>query len=434
MKEEGRIQPQNLDVEEIVLACILLDKNAVYETVGKLKPEHFYAERNAIIYQAVIELNQKTSPVDMITISDHLRKNKTLDQIGGVVALAEISNRINNTRNLPTYVDIVIDCYQQRELIRILSEKIGECYDEEKEGRDIIASLETDMYKLVSQQTRTEPQKLNLHEAVDAIYKFNDHEIIGVPTPFSRLNKLTGGWQKQDLIIIGGRPSQGKSQTAIECILAASESKKPTLFFSCEMSSRAISQRFICHHAKIDNESIRAGLTDEALMNVEYQVGVIEKLPIYLDDTANIELMELVSKAKRAKLKYGIELIVIDYLGLITTEAKFKSEDERIGFITKTIKGLAKTLDIPIILLSQLNRAVEMHGDKRPTLANLRSSGNIEQDADLVLFIHNPQFYKDPDAEENVLELLLAKHRNGKIEDMKIRRASTWYALWDYSY
>lgn len=434
---QDKIPPQSPETEIAVLGSLLIDKNCIYDAIGILKPEHFYKDSHQKIYQSIYEIHSESKGIDIITVGERLKQNKHLEQIGGQVALAELTSTISNTRNFIFHVDIVVDLYNQRELIKILSEKIEDCFDEGKDSKEILNELESDIYRLSTYQVKREPANISkgLKEAIKSIEKFQNHELVGVPTPFSKLNNITGGWQKQDLVVIGGRPSQGKTQLAIECILAAAESKHPVLFFSCEMSARAISTRFICHNVKIANEDIRKGLSDQDWMEVERQVGILEKLPIIVDETPNIDIIELLSKAKRAKIKYNIELVVIDYLGLIKTDVKFNSENEMIGSITQHLKGLAKELDIPVLLLCQLNRATELHGDKRPSLSNLRSSGNIEQDADIVLFIHNPSVYKDPDyaMEPNVLELIIGKNRNGRIDTIKIRRRETWYELYDHS-
>lgn len=440
MENQHQELPIDIQTEEFILACLLIDKNSVFESFGKLKPEHFYSTKNQKIYQAIIDLNNHSIGIDMITVLDQLKKNKHADEIGGAVEIARLTSLINNPRNLIYYIDIIIDTYNLRELIRVLGENQEKCYDGEISPQDIMNQLEGEIYKLTSNNTKKEPQiiQVGLSNAVKNIEKFNDHELTGVPTPFSKLNTITGGWQEGDLIIIGGRPSQGKTQLAIECIMAASKSKLPTLFFSAEMSETAISTRFICHETGISNEYIRKGLTDDDWLSVEKSVGSLERLPIILDDTPSINLTELISKTKRAKIKHNIGLVVIDYLQLITLDYRNQrmSRDEKIGEMTKALKGLAKELKIPVILLSQLNRLVEMHSDKRPSLSNLRESGNSEQDADIVIFIHNPSYYKDPDyeSEPNVLELIIGKHRNGRIGTIKINRKPEWTSLYDYSF
>lgn len=431
-----KIPPSDIKAEESLLSCLISFKNSIYEAVGRLKPEHFYSLDNGVIYKAILDLQTANKGIDLVTVTNQLKKNKTLDDIGGPVRVAHLSSLVSSDRNLKTYIDIIIDTYNTRELIPILSDKLEECYDG-GEIKQIIQDLEGKIYKLSTSSVKKEPKHISegLGAAVKQIEKFTDHQLTGIPTPFTRLNTLTGGWQNGDLIIIAGRPSHGKTQFAIESVFASAEYKAPTLFFSLEMSDKAISTRLICHETGISNDRIRRGLQEEDWISIEHAVGKIERLPIILDDTPRINVVELVSKAKRAKIKYDIKLIGIDYLGFITLDEKgHMSRDEKIGLITATMKGMAMELDVPVLLLCQLNRSMELHGDKRPTLSNLRESGNIEQDADLVVFITDPVKLRDPSALTNTLEIDLAKHRNGKTDSFLVRRTEEWTRLLDYTY
>lgn len=437
----GLIPPQAVDLEEAVLSAILQSGNSYYDVHTYLKPESFYVQAHQIIYQAITELATLNKAIDILTVTDHLKKKKQLDEVGGPVFVTMLSSKISSPIHVVDHALIVRDVYVKRELIRISSDTQRKSFDGENESEDIISEIEAEIYSLSNMSTKRDPLGVTsgIREAIINMEAYQTGKIVGIKTGFSRLDVVTGGWQKQDLIIIGGRPSQGKTLLAIKHIMAAAKSGIPTLFFSLEMSQMSISTRMICMETGISNDDIRNGLSDIQWNMVEGAISRIEKLPIFIDDTGAISLMDIRSKARRAKLKHNIGLIVIDYLGLmdIGKQSKQSTRDLDIGFVTRGLKALAKELDIPIILLCQLNRATEMHrSDPRPRLINLRESGNIEQDADLVIFIHRPEYYFKPDSDTGVEscvgELIVAKHRNGRLEDIKFRRRENFSDLMDY--
>jgi replicative DNA helicase len=325
-------------------------------------------------------------------------------------------------------------------VIRLNSNSLQKAFDEEVEPKDLISDLESELYSITAISHKKEPKSITagIRESIINMEAYKKGQIVGTPSGLKDMDNLTGGWQKQDLIILAGRPSQGKTQVGIKFIYEACLAGKSCLFFSLEMSMAQISTRLILMETGMGSDDIRRGLTDGEWMMVDAAIHNIEKLKLFIDDTAALPIMECISKIRRAKMRHGVDLVVIDYLQLmkgIKTRGDY-NRDLEIGSITSALKSVAKELDIPIILLSQLNRSVEMRASKRPQLSDLRESGNIEQDADLVVFIYRGEVYHKPDAdigvEPNVGELIVEKHRNGKTGTIFFRKNDNFSQIYNY--
>jgi replicative DNA helicase len=416
-----RIPPQNLDAESSVLGAILLDKNAIIKVIDIVTSQDFYEDRNGIIFEAMLSLFDKRKAVDIVTLSDALEKEHKLKQIGGASHLAEIVNSTPSAANVEHYAGIVRDKAVLRRLIESAS-TIGRLgFEEDEEISKVLDKAEQSLFA-VSQKFLKDKfiaVKDVLTEAFDRIDKIHrDKEkgaLRGVPTGFRDLDGLTAGFQNSDLIIIAARPSMGKSSIALNIAEhVAIEEKIPVGIFSLEMSKEQLVDRMLASQAGVDSWKLRTGnLSDEDFPKIGYAMGVLADAPLFIDDTTAANVMEIRAKARRLQLENGLGLIIIDYLQLM--EGRSQSGDfnrvQEISEISRSLKGLARELDVPVIALSQLSRAVEHRPDKRPQLSDLRESGSIEQDSDVVMFLYREEYY-EPDT-KGVTEILIKKHRNG---------------------
>lgn len=429
----GKIPPQAIDLEEAVLGAIMLEKDAILSVLDILEPGSFYKEANQQIYEVAQSLSQGEKPIDLLTISEELRKLDKLEAVGGAVYIAQLTSRVGSAAHLEYHARIVAQKYIQRELIRVSSNIQERAFDEGTDVDDLLDYSERELLNIAEGHIKKETIKLNnlLKTAIEQIEEAAKRKdsLSGVPSGFARLDKLTSGWQRSDLVILAARPSMGK--TAFVLSMArnmAVDHNRPVAFFSLEMSSIQLVNRLIIGETQLPSDKIRTGrLENYEWEQLEYKVKDLEQAPIYVDDTPALSIFEFRAKARRLKQKYDIQAIVIDYLQLMTGSKDSGSREQEVSNISRSLKSVAKELDIPIIALSQLNRSVEMRsGNKRPQLSDLRESGAIEQDADLVLFIHRPEYYGiDVDEEGNSLkgiaEIIIAKHRNGATGDVHLK-------------
>jgi replicative DNA helicase len=429
----GKIPPQALDLEEAVLGAIMLEKDAILTVLDILEPACFYKEAHQQIYEIAQYLSQHEKPIDLLTVTEELRKQEKLESVGGAVYIAQLTSRVGSAAHLEYHARIVAQKYIQRELIRVSSDIQERAFDEGTDVDDLLDYSERELLNIAEGHIKKETVKLNLliKSAIEQIEEAQKREdsLSGVPSGFRRLDRLTSGWQKSDLIIVAGRPSMGK--TAFVLSMArnmAVEHSRPVGFFSLEMSSIQLVNRLIIGETQLSSDKIRTGrLENYEWEQLEYKIKDLEKAPIYVDDTPAISIFEFRAKARRLKQKYDIQALVIDYLQLMTGSKETWSREQEVSNISRSLKSVAKELDIPIIALSQLNRSVEMRsGNKRPQLSDLRESGAIEQDADLVLFIHRPEYYGlEVDEEGNSLrgiaEIIVAKHRNGPVGEFHLK-------------
>ncbi|MBI2257307.1 MAG: replicative DNA helicase [Flavobacteriia bacterium] len=443
----GKIPPQAIDIEQAVLGAILLDKEAisgVNEVLSLTASDVFYDPKHQIIYTAANDLYKKSQPVDLITIVNKLKENKELELAGGVVYLSQLTHRIASTSNLEYYVRILVEKYMLRELAKISSNINEKAFNDSTDVFELLNTAEKELFQLseMNMKKKFENMKDLLKIAVEEIEtasKSTDH-YTGIPTGFEKLDKITSGWQRSDLIVLAARPGMGKTAFVLSMARnSAVDFNYPVAIFSLEMSSVQLVKRLISGETRIDSERLRKG--DISLSEMEFLRIKAQKLsaaPIYIDDTPGLSVSELRTKARKLKAKHGVELIIIDYLQLMSTGDKQNSGNrvQEISIITRTIKEVAKELNVPIIALSQLSRSVETRGgDKKPLLSDLRESGSIEQDADIVSFIYRPDYYglhKSSDNEDNhnIGEIIIAKHRNGSLATVRLRFVSE-FALFE---
>lgn len=432
-KELGKVPPQATDLEEAVLGALMIEQNAVNEVIDVLQPESFYREAHRKIYAVIYDLFERAEPVDIMTVTAELRKKGDLDLVGGAYYVSYLTNRVASSANIQTHARIIAQKHILRELIRISSETIREAYEESTDVFDLLDKAEADLFTVAQGNIRKQWDSLAgvLKTAIENIEaaKNNVDGVSGVPTGFTALDRVTSGWQNSDMIIIAARPGMGK--TAFVLSMArniAVDFNLPVAVFSLEMSSVQLVNRLISAETGIAGDKLRRGnLEDHEFTQLHTRIKKLSKASIYIDDTPSLSVFELRAKARRMKTKHNISLIIVDYLQLMTAGKDKGNREQEISTISRSIKTVAKELDIPIIALSQLSRAVETRGgDKKPVLSDLRESGAIEQDADIVSFIYRPEYYDIlQDEEGNSLEglgqVIIAKHRNGALETVSLK-------------
>lgn len=430
----GKIPPQAMDLEEAVLGALMLEKDAVISVLDILKPDSFYKDSHKLIYQAIVDLSMKEKPIDLLTVTEELRKNNVLDNAGGAYYLTQLTSRVASAAHIDYHARIVAQKYIQRELIRVSSEIQNNAFDDAIDVDELLDKSEQALFEIAEGNIKQETSKINIliSRAIEQIQEAGKHEdsLSGVPSGFTKLDRITSGWQKSDLIIIAARPSMGKTAFALSMARnIAIEHQKPIAIFSLEMSSMQLVNRLIVSETELPSERIRNGrLQDFEWQQLDYKIKKLVDAPIFIDDTPAINLFEIRAKCRRLKIQHQIQLIIVDYLQLVTgTTDSRGSREQEVSSISRSLKAIAKELDVPILALSQLNRSVEMRsGDKRPQLSDLRESGAIEQDADLVLFIHRPERYGLTEDEEGnslmgIADIIVAKHRNGMVGEIRLR-------------
>jgi replicative DNA helicase len=433
----GKIPPQSKELEEAVLGAVMLEKSAFDVVVEILKPECFYLETHQRIFKAMQSLAVKSMPIDLLTVVEELRFREDLEFVGGPYFLTKLTNSVVSSANIESHARILVQKFIQRELIRISGEIIGEAYEDSVDVFDMLDSAESKLFEITNNHLRKnfdsiEDVIVTTIKRIDEMRNRQD-DITGVPTGFPSLDKLTYGWQNSDLIILAARPSVGKTAFALNLARSAAlHPTKPTAvgFFSLEMSSAQLVQRILSAESEIHLEKISRGKLEEHEMKQLYKKGIekLSKAPIYIDDSAALNIFELRAKCRRLKNKFNVGIIIIDYLQLMSGSADRNSNREQeISKISRDLKSLAKELQIPIIALSQLSREVEKRkeGNKMPQLSDLRESGAIEQDADLVMFLYRPEYYEitaNENGESNKGEthVKIAKHRNGSLDVIKL--------------
>jgi replicative DNA helicase len=430
----GKMPPQNVELEEVVLGAIMLEKDAIVSVIDILSPASFYVEAHQKIYKAIVDLFTTDRPIDILTVTEELKRQGTLDEVGGAYYVAQLTSRVATAANIETHARLIQQKYIQRELIRVSSEIQTRAYDDSVDVNDLLDFSEAQLFEIVQGNIKKESVPINLliSEAIKQIEeagKREDH-LSGVPSGFTKLDNMTLGWQNSDLIIVAARPSMGK--TAFVLSMArnmAVEYKRSVAIFSLEMSSMQLVNRLISIESEIPSTAIRKGkLRLDEWRQLNAKIKALESASIYIDDTPGISIFELRAKCRRLKKKYNIDIVIIDYLQLMTGPPDLKgNREQEVSIISRSLKGLAKELNVPIIALSQLNRAVESRtGNKRPQLSDLRESGAIEQDADVVCFIHRPEKYgmmvdDDGNSTVGIAEIIVAKHRNGAVGDVRLR-------------
>ena len=434
--EKGKIPPQAVDLEEVVLGAMMIDKKGVDEIIDILNPEVFYKSSHQYIYEAIFKLFENSEPVDLLTVSNQLRKDQKLEQVGGDFYLVQLTQKVSSSAHIEFHARIILQKYIQRSLIKISNEIIEQSYDETTDVFDLLDSAESKLYEVTQGNIKRSSETAQdlVMQAKKRIEEIsNKSGLSGVPSGFDKVDKLTSGWQPSDLVIIAARPGMGK--TALTLSMArniAVGQNVPVAFFSLEMSSVQLITRLISSETGLSSEKLRTGnLEKHEWEQLNVKVKGLEKAPLFIDDTPSLSIFDLRAKARRLASQHGIKLIVVDYLQLMTAGGSQKggNREQEISTISRNLKALAKELNIPVIALSQLSRAVETRGgSKRPLLSDLRESGAIEQDADIVSFIYRPEYYKieEWDDEERSptdgqAEFIVAKHRNGGLENIRLK-------------
>ncbi|MDP5043492.1 MAG: replicative DNA helicase, partial [Leeuwenhoekiella sp.] len=412
--ERGKIPPQAIDLEQVVLGAMMIDKKGVDEIIDILTPEVFYKEAHHHIYDAIRALFENGEPIDLLTVSEQLKKMAKLDQAGGDYYLIQLTQKVSSSAHIEYHARIILQKYIQRSLIKISNEIIEEAYDETTDVFDLLDTAESKLYEVTQGNIKrsSETAQSLVIQAKKKIEEISNKEgLSGVPSGFDRLDKLTSGWQPSDLIIVAARPGMGK--TALTLSMArniAVGQGIPVAFFSLEMASVQLITRLISSETGLSSEKLRTGkLEKHEWEQLNVKVKSLEKAPLFIDDTPSLSIFDLRAKARRLASQHGIKMIIIDYLQLMTAGGSQKNgnREQEISMISRNLKALAKELMVPVIALSQLSRAVETRGgSKRPLLSDLRESGAIEQDADIVSFIYRPEYYKIDEWDDEELSLI----------------------------
>jgi len=422
-----KIPPQDLEIEQAVLGALFLDNSAVSLAIETIEPRYFYKRNHQLIYEAIIELNEKSTEIDLLSVKDLLNRKGVLEEIGGAFYLAEISGSIPSSANIQSHLRILKHKALSRLLIRDCDEIIAKAYNENDEIDELLDYAERKIFEISEKRlqkgfTSIHPLLHQTFDRIDELYKSSRSGVTGVPTTYKKLDELTAGLQKSDLVILAGRPSMGKTAFALNLARnAAVDFGVPVGIFSLEMSSDALVMRLLCTESRVNQMNVRTGkLTKEDMKRLSEHVAKLMNAPIYIDDSPSLNVLELRAKARRLKAEKNIQFLIVDYLQLMEGSRGAENRQQEITFITRSMKGIAKELDIPVLALSQLSRAVETRDkEKRPQLSDLRESGAIEQDADVVLFVYRPEYYGIPDfpdtgqSTHNMCEIIIGKQRNG---------------------
>ncbi len=431
----GKLPPQAIDLEESTLGALMLEKDALTKVIDILHPESFYKDSHRIIFTAIRKLFERSEPIDILTVSNELKKSGELDIIGGPYYITQLTNRVASAANIEYHARIILQKHIQRELIRISSETIKDAFEDSSDVFHLLDRAEKNLFEITKGNISRNYQDMGtmVSEAFRQIEAARLHGtgVTGVQSGFTDLDRITSGWQKSDLIVLAARPGMGKTAFVLSLARnAAIGFNRPVAFFSLEMSSVQLVQRMISSETGIPSDKLRKGTLD----NTEWHklvsmTGKLSQAPVFIDDTPSLSVFDLRSKCRRLKTMHKIELIVIDYLQLMRSDVDSKNgnREQEISNISRSLKAIAKELDVPIIALSQLSRAVETRGgSKRPQLSDLRESGAIEQDADMVMFIYRPEYYGMEFDEENnstkgIAEVIISKHRNGALDSVKLK-------------
>ena len=431
----GKLPPQALDLEEATLGALMLEKDALTKVIDILHPDSFYKDSHKLIFGAIRRLFERSEPIDILTVTNELKRSGELDIVGGPYVITQLTNRVASAANIEYHSRIILQKHIQRELIRISSETIKDAFEDTSDVFQLLDRAEKNLFDVAQGNIRRNFQDMStmVSEAYKQIEAARLHGtgITGVQSGFTELDRITSGWQRSDLIILAARPGMGKTAFVLSLARnAAIGFNRPVAVFSLEMSSVQLVQRMIASETGIASDKLRKGTLD----NTEWQklvsmTGKLSSAPIFIDDTPSLSVFDLRSKCRRLKQMHNIELIIIDYLQLMRAELDNKggNREQEISAISRSLKAIAKELNVPIIALSQLSRAVEARGgSKRPQLSDLRESGAIEQDADMVTFIYRPEYYgmefdEDNNPTKGVAEIIIAKHRNGALDTVRLK-------------
>lgn len=422
-----RVPPQNIEAEQAVLGAVLIKKEALTEVQEILQPEDFYREAHRVVYSAMEELFLHNEAVDLVTLTEQLRKKDQLEKVGGLAFVTALANSVPTAANVSYHAKIVREKADLRNLIDAATEIAGKAYEDADEVENIMDEAEKKILSLASSRTGSdfEPIKTILMNSIDRISALYESKggLTGLSTGFKDLDQLTSGLQASDLVLVAARPSMGKTAFTLNIAAHAALRDHSVAFFSLEMSKEQLVQRMLCSEGAIDSQRLRTGqLEDEEWGKLIGTADRLSKAKIFIDDTPGITVMELRSKARRLKAEHGLELVVIDYLQLMQGRSS-RSGDNRqqeISEISRSLKALARELNVPVVALSQLSRSVESRQVKKPMLSDLRESGSLEQDADIVMFLYREDYYDQDTENKNITEVIIAKHRNGPVDTVSL--------------
>ncbi|HBT19858.1 MAG TPA: replicative DNA helicase [Peptococcaceae bacterium] len=420
MEIADRIMPQNIEAEQAVLGSMLLDSESVFVVMEILKPEDFYEKAHQIIYEAVLSLTEQNEAVDLVTVTEELRRKGLLESVGGASYLTSLANIVPSAANAEYYAKIVLEKSTLRSLIKAANHIANRCYEEAYDIEDLLDDAEQRIFEIAQRRNREGFSTIKevIKETYEIIERLSQHkeEVTGIPT-FKDLDKLLCGLQQSDLIICAARPGMGKTSFCLNIAHnAAVNHNYSVAIFSLEMSKEQVVQRLLASEAMIDQQKLRTGrLNEDEWKRLIRAMGPLSEAPIYIDDTPMVTALEIKAKARRLKADKGLDLVIVDYLQLMQGHRRADSRQQEIAQISRALKGLARELKIPVMALSQLNRGVEQRQDKRPIMADLLESGAIEADADVVLFLYRDEYYNKNTDKKGIAEVIVGKHRNGPV-------------------
>jgi len=447
-KIDGKLQPQALELEEAVLGALMIDNESLSDTIDSLQPEYFYKPDNQKIFEAIINLFNNSKPVDILTVSEELKRMDALDSVGGMIYISQLTNNISSSSNTEFHARIIAEKFIKRSLISISNNIIGDAFNDTIDIFDLLNTAEEKLFNVTEGTLRKSYDKMSIliKGALDNIEVLRQKEdgLSGVPSGFTKLDRVTSGWQNSDLVIVAARPGMGKTAFALSMARnIAINHEKAIGFFSLEMSSEQLVSRLIASEAELSASKLRRGdLKDYEMVQLHEKIKQLSDAQIYIDDTPALTVFELRAKARRLVKNHNVEIILIDYLQLMSAGGNAGNREQEISTISRSLKGIAKELKIPVIALSQVNRGVESRtgtGSKRPMLSDLRESGAIEQDADIVTFIYRPEYYKiyewdNGDDSRSQAEIIIAKHRNGALENIRLKFTAEFAKFSDIDY
>jgi replicative DNA helicase len=418
--------PHNIEAEQCVLGSMMIDKSSIAQALEVLNKEDFYKDAHQIIFNAILDLYQKDIAVDLVTVTENLQSKEKLESAGGITYISQVCSTVISTANLQSYIKIVKDKATLRKLIRASTDIIENSYNKQDDVEAIVDLAEKKIFNIGSNRNTSDFEAMStvLERGFIEIEKIfnNKGGVTGIPSGFPELDAKTSGFQKGDMILVAARPSMGKTTFALNLAqYAALRCGKSIAIFSLEMSKEQLAYKLLCSEANVDMLKLRTGnLEDRDWENIAKASGPLSSAKIFIDDTAGISVMEMRSKCRRLKIENGIDMIIVDYLQLMSGSRGSESRQQEVSEISRSIKALAKEMECPVIALSQLSRAPEQRTDHRPMLSDLRESGSIEQDADLVMFLYRDEYYNKETEDKNVAECIIAKQRNGPTGTVKL--------------
>ncbi|HEX9115259.1 MAG TPA: replicative DNA helicase [Anaerolineae bacterium] len=426
MEKPDKSVPANLEAEEAVLGSLLIDPDAIIKIAAFLKADDFYREKNGWIYQAILELHERREPADYVTLVDEMERREQLAEVGGVAYITQLVNSVPTAVHVEYYARIVERAATLRRLIGAAGQIAALAYEESEDVDEVVDRAEQMIFSVSERRVRRDlaPMRQIMGDVVNRIEYLHNHkgEVLGVPSGFSRLDRLLGGFQKSDLVILAARPGVGKTSLALNiAVNAAKRYGQRVAFFSLEMSSEQLVQRLLSAETAINQQRLRLGdINEDEWMLLMEAASELSETMLFIDDTPAVSALELRTKARRLQAEHGLDMVIVDYLQLMRGEGRNENRVQEISYITRSLKGLARELEVPLLALSQLSRAVEQRTDHKPVLSDLRESGSIEQDADIVMFIYREDMVKDDTPKKNVADVIVAKHRNGPTDTVPL--------------